>query len=311
MYYNNDMSCLRFALKRFCLLAIVIIAPLSWWDVFSSTFDEMGDLLKAGEIAAEGESRIYKGDGLYEYINGGADIYFEYGFIRVWNRRVKYKEKTFNISIYEMKSPDSAYGILTFSQHGGMKEAGGIPNGRISRGKLIFSKGRFFCMVQSESFDEDAKEELYYIGGKLRKLEDEDKSSVDMGKYLPGDGLLGLSEKYLVGSIGLRSQLYIGEGDLIALSHDKPGYYGMYDFSGKKSSLLIVLMGAGEGKKTVAAVDNYFKGKFEKCDPVNKAVCYKDKRGRYYSVVYKEGKFILVYRGEDRGVVEGLLKEVN
>ena len=40
-----------------------------------------------GMWSAEGEPEVYAGDDLFVYINGGAEIYHEYGFVQVAVRR--------------------------------------------------------------------------------------------------------------------------------------------------------------------------------------------------------------------------------
>ena len=72
----------------------------------------------------KGEPEIYKGDDLFLYINGGADIYQEYGFKEVSS--VEYeKEGTGRISveIYNMNDPVSAFGIFSFKTEGKWKES--------------------------------------------------------------------------------------------------------------------------------------------------------------------------------------------
>ena len=72
----------------------------------------------------KGEPEIYKGDDLFLYINGGADIYQEYGFKEVSS--VEYeKEGTGRISveIYCMNDPISAFGIFSFKTGGKWTES--------------------------------------------------------------------------------------------------------------------------------------------------------------------------------------------
>lgn len=60
---------------------------------------------------------IYSGEKLYELIDGGADIYLEYGFKQVVT--VHYADPSQNniqLEIYEMTDAPSAYGIFSLSQ---------------------------------------------------------------------------------------------------------------------------------------------------------------------------------------------------
>ncbi len=80
--------------------------------------DLSGFLPASGDIAGwklSGEPKNYRGDQLFQMINGGADIYHEYGFRQVLS--AEYADvggKSISLEIYEMKSPASAYGIYTF-----------------------------------------------------------------------------------------------------------------------------------------------------------------------------------------------------
>ena len=59
--------------------------------------------------------RTFTGDGLYGFINGAADLFFEYGFKTLTNRDITYKGESFTIDIYEMPGCNDAYGI--YSMH--------------------------------------------------------------------------------------------------------------------------------------------------------------------------------------------------
>lgn len=63
------------------------------------------------------EPKVYIGDNLFDLIDGGADLYLEYGFDRVVT--VHYADPALNniqIEIYEMIDAPSAYGIFSITQ---------------------------------------------------------------------------------------------------------------------------------------------------------------------------------------------------
>ena len=59
--------------------------------------------------------RVFPGEGLYGFMNGGADLYLEYGCKSLVNRDIIYKDEDFTIDIYEMPTREDAYGI--YSMH--------------------------------------------------------------------------------------------------------------------------------------------------------------------------------------------------
>jgi hypothetical protein len=58
---------------------------------------------------------IFVGGGLWGYINGGADLYFEYGFNRVRAQKLKLNDRLYSIDVYQMSDPEAAYGIFSIS----------------------------------------------------------------------------------------------------------------------------------------------------------------------------------------------------
>ncbi|MDI6766973.1 MAG: hypothetical protein QME52_09145 [Bacteroidota bacterium] len=58
----------------------------------------------------------YQGTALYGYINGGADLYLEYGFKKALVQEIFWNGYPFRIEIYQMKNEEAAYGIYSISR---------------------------------------------------------------------------------------------------------------------------------------------------------------------------------------------------
>ena len=67
-----------------------------------------------GLWSAEGEPEVYIGDDLFAYINGGAEIYHEYGFVRIAVRRYRRGDDNVSVEIYTMEG--DAFGIYSFAR---------------------------------------------------------------------------------------------------------------------------------------------------------------------------------------------------
>jgi hypothetical protein len=61
-------------------------------------------------------SEYFDGSALYGLIDGGADLYFEYGFTKVLVQEILWHESPFRIEIYQMKSAQAAFGIFSISR---------------------------------------------------------------------------------------------------------------------------------------------------------------------------------------------------
>ncbi len=53
---------------------------------------------------------------LWGYINGGADLYLEYGFKKLYLQEIKKNGVAYKIEIYEMTDPESAFGVFSVSR---------------------------------------------------------------------------------------------------------------------------------------------------------------------------------------------------
>lgn len=79
--------------------------------------DEMPGILPkdipSGEILRDD---YFDGKSLWGYIDGGADVYLEYGFSRLHLQEVNYKKEHIKLEIYRMKNPEAAFGIFSISR---------------------------------------------------------------------------------------------------------------------------------------------------------------------------------------------------
>ena len=116
----------------------------------------------------DGDLQEYVGEDLYTYIDGGAEIYQEYGFRRVVLQDFKNAAgKSVSLEIFEMETPEAAYGIFTFKRSG---EGNNVPLGlgaELEDYYLNFWKGRY--LVTLTGFDETSETlaGLQAVGGKV------------------------------------------------------------------------------------------------------------------------------------------------
>jgi hypothetical protein len=71
------------------------------------------DDLSGARVATTGR---YDGQALYGYIDGGAEVYLEYGFTRLTLQTVDLNGTTVNVELYRMKDSAAAFGIFSISR---------------------------------------------------------------------------------------------------------------------------------------------------------------------------------------------------
>lgn len=97
---------------------------------------------------AENAPQLYKGEDLYLYIDGGAEIYHEYGFKQVLVQDYKSaEEKSLTLEIFEMANSECAFGIYTFKSSGKGKAIAVGQDGQLEEYYLNFWKGNFLVTL--------------------------------------------------------------------------------------------------------------------------------------------------------------------
>ncbi|MDX9846744.1 MAG: hypothetical protein RBT74_07180 [Tenuifilaceae bacterium] len=59
---------------------------------------------------------VYEENSLWGYINGGADIYLEYGFKELMAQNFVWESEPFKVDVYVMANPEAAFGIYSISK---------------------------------------------------------------------------------------------------------------------------------------------------------------------------------------------------
>lgn len=98
--------------KRVVLLMLIELAAVDAWGQ-GDVFPLSTDTIRGWEVAG---TRMYDGNGLWGYINGGADIYLEYGFERVYVQEVLHNDHLLKIDAFDMTDSVAAFGIFSVSR---------------------------------------------------------------------------------------------------------------------------------------------------------------------------------------------------
>ncbi|MGE5741625.1 MAG: DUF6599 family protein [Candidatus Aminicenantes bacterium RBG_16_66_30] len=154
----------------------------------------------------DGALQEYVGEDLYTYIDGGAEIYQEYGFRRVVLQDYKNGAgKSVSVEIFEMETPAAAYGMFTFKRSGKGRSVPLGSGGELEDYYLNFWKGRFLATLTG--FDETPAtiDGLMAVARAIDSKSGERGEVPDLVGALPAAGLRTGSVKYLKGLLGLNN----------------------------------------------------------------------------------------------------------
>ncbi len=167
--------------------------------------------LPAGRtIKIAGEALVYEGDGLYDYIDGGAPLFLEYGFRKVTAAEVLTERGSFTFDAYEMASPLAAWGLFSSRRPERPKPAPGLPHSSVSKYQTICAWGPYYFEVSP--FDADTSmvaAKLIHLAVARLPAEDRDFDPLAQEplSLLPPEGLLPGSQRLARGPVSLRAAL--------------------------------------------------------------------------------------------------------
>lgn len=147
-------------LFKLCLLL------LCFTEIYSQ---DISSLLpdSAGSWKKYDSANLYIGDDLFTLIDGGADIYHEYGFVKVVTQRYESNDRHIDAEIYEMKDSSSAFGIFSLQTFRTGKRIQFASGASLGDGFLIFWKGDYFVTLSTSDASGEASDNLMIIAGEI------------------------------------------------------------------------------------------------------------------------------------------------
>lgn len=266
-------------------------------------------LPKSGELPgwrSSGSPQHVEGDDLFLLINGGAEIYHEYGFKQVITGEYKNTSgKAVNLEIFEMQSPAAAYGMYTFKTG---EDVGEVPIGqgaKIEDYYLNFWKSTFLVTLTGFDAEEETRQGLIAIARVIdRKIESMGEKPALL-KLLPEENLKESSIKYLKGNLALFNHYEFAPENIFGLKEGViAGYEGYKLFIFKYES-------SQEAKKWYKHGTNQLKisPRFKDFTSRKDACCVTDPKGQHL-YLQPHQHYILITLGKTPGQARDILQKM-
>ncbi|MCU7511328.1 MAG: DUF6599 family protein [Bacteroidota bacterium] len=158
-------------MKKKVFIAFILLFLAASAPAFCQT-DEMPGInpqdLPSGEIL---RNDYFDGKSLWGYIDGGADVYLEYGFSRLRLQEVNYKNHHFKLEVYRMKDPQASFGIFSISRFK-CSPADSLPGFNcISNYQTVAARDRYYISAINDNGTNEeiflSKELVRIITGKI------------------------------------------------------------------------------------------------------------------------------------------------
>jgi hypothetical protein len=224
---------------RICI-ALVFSIPLAYpaggpVDDFSRSIPR-----NIGPWQASGDDHAYNRETLYDYMDGGAEVYLAFDFRQVWTRKYAAPgRKELTLDIYDMGSSEEAFGIFSCDRE---DPAAGIgQDSTYGFGLLRFRQGRFFVTVMIDEEDEAAGKAVLDIGRAVVGELGPPGAGPDLVALLPRDSLRPDRTSYFHANVSLNNRYFIASENILDLDRSTDCVFAEFETgSGRPGCLLLV-----------------------------------------------------------------------
>ncbi|MDI6699565.1 MAG: hypothetical protein QME85_11635 [Candidatus Saccharicenans sp.] len=164
---------------------------------------------------------------LYNYIDGGAELFLEFGFEKLYVQRYRSGESELSLEIYEMESPESALGVYLAKCGQEVPVEGLAARNTGEPTQFTILRERYFIHLNNfEGRKELFPAMLALAQATLQNLPPD--RPVTLLDYLPKENLVKNSERLIRGPYALQPIFTFGEGDILQLEGKVFGVVGSY-----------------------------------------------------------------------------------
>jgi len=182
----------------------------------------------------------YDKNNLYDYIDGGAELYISYNFQRLL--AVRYQagpEEEIVVDIFDMGNSYNAFGLFS---HGREREDGLAGQGsEYNAGLLTFWKDRFYVSILAYPETEAKKETVLAIGRALADAVPEEGQLPPVIGLLPQANLIPESIRYFHHYIWLNSHFFVANQNILLIDDETQAVLAKYETGDKPLHLLVAL----------------------------------------------------------------------
>jgi hypothetical protein len=249
--------------------------------------------------------QVFNRENLYDYINGGAELYLSYGFQSLLNRTYQQPDQPdIILDIFDMSSSQNAFGVFSHSREKMEQEFG--QGSQYTAGSLLFWKDRYFISIMASPETSKSKQTVEELAGIIDSHIEKEGPLPALLNMLPRDSLIEESVRYFKHYIWLNSYYFIADQNILHIDEHTEAVLAKYQEKNGKSLLLLVQYPDDESAKTAYRdfVKNYLLGV---SDP--SAVQLED--GSWTGSYLTENLIIAVFNAKSEEQVKDLIKKVS
>lgn len=213
-------------------------------SLITSTMDQpvvlknlLPDTISVYKIANE---ENYTKENLYDYINGGAELFNSYGFRNLYSCTFQAEEQPdIIVDIFDMGSSLDAFGVFSYSMFESEYQYG--QGSQTSKGMIVFWMDKYYISIISYPETDESKNAIDKLASYISEKIGKRGELPQILEFLPEKGLNRESIKYFHHYIWLNSLYFISHENILDIQDDTPAILAKYGNEQSKTILLLIL----------------------------------------------------------------------
>lgn len=211
-----------------------------------------------------GTQKVYDPGDLYNYIDGGAELFLEFGFEALTLQHFHKGGAELVVEVYRMTDPAAGVGIYLAKSGREQRDPGILARHTVDAYQLMLQRNRYLVIINNLAGGSDLRPVLAAFGQAVARLLPRD-AAVPLLKALPAQGQLPDTLRLVRGPYGLSPIFTFGEGNILSLGRTATAAVARYgdgaggDFTRMRIDYPSETAAREAFRKLVAQLDPYLK----------------------------------------------------
>jgi len=302
---HNLVSILNRFFHRFLFSSLTVFLLIIFTGVTMA--NQLESLLppKAKGFEKSEQAKSFDRKNLYDYLDGGAELYLAYDFQSLLVQDYEAGEKSITVEVYLMEISQEAFGLYSLDQEGENIQIGDRAN--YGSGLLKFWKGNYFVRITDMNGNDQNKEAILELGKNISQKIDVKGKLPELLSRLPADGLVPYSERFFHKQIILNNLYFLSTENLLNLSEKTSTVMGDYLLG--KMNLKLLLVFYPDTSSAKSAFEN-FCIKYLKTSPSGNRVIRKVEEDKIVGVELEKKYLWLTFESKDEKATGAFLQNL-
>ncbi len=175
------------------------------------------------------EDHFYTPQNLFEYIDGGSELYISYDFIRLLAQKYTNAEQDeITVDIFDMSDSFNAFGVFSHSRETIDSSIAPDVESEYASGLLTFWKGKYYISILAYPETEEKKSIVLSLGRLICDSIDEPSPKPPLITQIPTDNLVKTSIRYFHHYVWLNSHFFISTDNILKIEKDTEAVLAKY-----------------------------------------------------------------------------------